>query len=298
MGQSQHKMSMANKRRYIYQQIINITPDSFSDGGEINSPLFLLNRIETAFNSGIRFFDFGAQSTAPSSKKIQYVDEIDRFDEFFIPLLKNPKMIALIKESFISIDSYRSETIKYLLNKFTKFQVFPKKLFWNDVSGIVDQETIHFLSLNKDYKLILCHNLVNDRASSPEHYKMTLPLEGKAFLDEVINYFSLRLEAIPHHLRSQVVIDPAFGFSKNNAQNMFLFKNLSHFTSAFTGDQEFLIGISRKKFLRHFSGISMDELSALDDYQDDLFDQYLPLLCDATGYLRCHRCSLGKNYLA
>lgn len=284
-------------RNYVYQQIINITPDSFSDGGEVNSPLFLFNKIIAHYENGIRFFDFGAQSTAPTSKPIEFLEEKNRFEKFFIPILKNIEMIKILNNSMLSFDSFRPETMEFLLTSLSNCHLKPISIYWNDVSGCVDEKTLKFLSISKKHKLILCHNLANQRENSADHFRYLSTNQGDDFLTEIIEYFQRRLSLIPSTLHHQVVIDPAFGFSKDDSQNIFLLKNLKNFVSSFSCSQEFLIGISRKRFLRHLSGHSINDLELLDNYQDRLFDEFLPNNQSALGYLRCHRCLIGKNYL-
>jgi dihydropteroate synthase len=280
--------------RHRWQQILNITPDSFSDGGESYSSLDLLHNFLSAYHSGVRCFDFGAQSTAPSSLNISGQQERKRYSNSFFPFIQNICDQSIIKNCKFSFDTFRGETIRFILEYLNDTKQSPMALFWNDISGVVDDDTHRFLNGFPHRYLVLCHNMVNDREASASHYEHQSSLNNDNFIDYLIEYFKTRLSLISDELHSQIIIDPCFGFSKSYEQNLFLLKNIDRFVRGVGIGHYYLFGISRKRFVRQLSGFSMNQLEGLDDFQDNLLSTYIFTQCVAPSFIRAHRCSVGK----
>ena len=170
----------------------------------------------------------------------------------------------------------------------------PKEVYWNDVSGVVDDSSIRFLESEDNVKLVLCHNITNDREGTSGHFNLSLKEEGHEFLDQVATFFNDRISKIPPHLHNKVIIDPCFGFSKNFSQNKFLFENLKY-----VFDQlnfcEALIGVSRKRFLRQMSGLNIEQKEELDLYQREVLRRVLPVREEITHIIRSHSDPLVRN---
>ena len=208
--------------------VINITPNSFSDGGNFNNPNNFFKHANYLIDNGVDILDLGAESSAPMNKAITINEEISRFDKNVLPVLDQlPNKIQ------ISIDTYKIETIQYLLSKpcFEKYYN-DELLIWNDVSG----QTHDIKALMNKYpklKYIHCHNLVDDRSKTLDHMDYSnSELSLKSFFN-----------GSPH------LLDPCFGFSKTRQQNFELWKRLSGLISTFH-ENTWVIGISRKSFLR------------------------------------------------
>lgn len=278
----------------IWQKIINITPDSFSDGGVCFSSQALIDNFIDSYKQGVRNFDFGAQSTAPSSKSISFDEEISRFESCFIPFINNSKVLAASSDCTFSFDTFRPATINFLIDVLSSNRVRPKELYWNDVSGVIDDSSIKFLENDDNVKLVLCHNITNGREVTSDHYKYQLAEEGFNFLDQVVSFFRDRLSKIPSYLHNKVIIDPCFGFSKNFSQNKFLFDNLSYVFDRLNGHTA-LIGISRKRFVREISGLSIDQKEELDLYQKRMLRRALPISEEITHIIRSHSNPFSKK---
>ena len=273
---------------HYWQAIINLTPDSFSDGG-LNFKLDdILKNIISLHNQGVRYFDLGAQSTAPNATVITLDEEIFRFKNLFIPLLKLKEFNSIFIDSVFSFDTYRYETIEFLISELSKVELWPKEFIWNDVSGVVDEFTLKFLEIKKPVSLVLCHNLMNKRNNTPNHFTTSLPLNNKEFLNNLIDFFREKLSLVPSSLHHKIIIDPCFGFSKNTEQNIYLLNHLSEFFLSFPKIEYGLIGISRKKFLRQLSGLEISQLDQLDALQKGVFQSVLPKLLSKNLLLRSH----------
>ena len=219
--------------------VINLTPNSFSDGGELSSLLALQNRIQSY--GPIHALDVGAESTAPKNASISWEEEWARIE----PYLGYLKSLDVL----ISIDTYHPETI---------FKVAPhfKELIWNDVSGKFDHHVDKFLKMNPRHQYVLCHNLAPSRESAGTHIDYISSAKNTFFLEELVSFFK------PNRY-PQVIFDPCLGFSKTYEQNWFI---LDHFETLqrICGHSRWMIGISRKTFLRKRFDLDISQKNELD----------------------------------
>ncbi len=209
--------------------VLNLTPDSFSDGGKFNKNNKGSNYALKMFESGANIIDIGGESTRPGSKAINNKLEWKRIEKF----IKSAN-----KKIPISLDTRKSDVMK----KGIKYGV---KII-NDVSGLnYDIKTINVL---KKYKIsfVLQHSQgIPENMQNKPYYKNEL-LDIYDFFDEKIK--SLRLIGIKHN---NIIIDPGIGFGKNLKHNMNLISNISIFHSL---GLPILVGNSRKKFIKEISG--------------------------------------------
>ena len=209
--------------------VLNLTPDSFSDGGKFNKNNKGSNYALKMFESGANIIDIGGESTRPGSKAINNKLEWKRIEKF----IKSAN-----KKIPISLDTRKSDIMK----KGIKYGV---KII-NDVSGLnYDIKTINVL---KKYKIsfVLQHSQgIPENMQNKPYYKNEL-LDIYDFFDEKIK--SLRLIGIKHN---NIIIDPGIGFGKNLKHNMNLISNISIFHSL---GLPILVGNSRKRFIKEISG--------------------------------------------
>ena len=208
--------------------VLNITPDSFSDGGNFNKNDLARKRLNYLFESGSSLVDIGGESTRPGAKAISSKVEWNRVKY----ILKK-----IDKKKIISLDTRKSD----IMEKGIKLGV---KLI-NDVSGLnYDKNSINIL---KKYKtpFVLQHSLGNpDVMQKNPKYKNVL-------LD-IYDYFDLKIKqlrdiGINHN---NIILDPGIGFGKNLKHNMKILKNISIYHSF---GLPILLGISRKKFIKELS---------------------------------------------
>ncbi len=213
----------------IIMGILNVTPDSFSDGGKYNKIYFAEKKLKSLFKSGADVVDIGGESTRPGSKPISSKIEWNRVKN----ILKK-----INRKNFISLDTRKSDIMK----KGIKLGV---KLI-NDVSGFnYDLNTVNVL---KKYKIpfVLQHSLRNpDVMQNNPKYKNVL-LDIYDFFEKKIKF--LRSIGINHN---NIFLDPGIGFGKNLKHNMTLIKNISIYHSL---GFPILAGVSRKKFIKEVSG--------------------------------------------
>jgi dihydropteroate synthase len=222
-------------KRYQAMGVLNVTPNSFSDGALYTNEDALITQFNH-LNSFCEIIDIGAESTAPMNNAIDAGEELARFEESFECLIHQAPPKA------ISLDTYKPEVFYEVYLWLKKY--WPKtKVIWNDVSGKVDDECLSLLKECPDISYVLCHNLAPQRHLTNSHMDYTLGQFN--IMPEVIEYFKERVHSIENHL----ILDLCFGFSKSREQNYRLLSHLHHFLNEFS-DYEHLIGISRKSFLR------------------------------------------------
>jgi len=209
--------------------VLNITPDSFSDGGKFNSKKKGKNHAIKMFSSGANIIDVGGESTRPGSDEINEKTEWSRVEKI---IRSTSKKIPL------SLDTRKS----YVMERGIKCGV---KLI-NDVSGLrYDNKTISIL---KKYKIpfVIQHSQGTPKnMQNNPNYKNEL-LEIYDFFENKIKF--LRSIGIKHN---NIIIDPGIGFGKNLKHNMNLISNISIFHSL---GFPILVGNSRKRFIKDISG--------------------------------------------
>ena len=207
--------------------VINLTPDSFSDGGDLNSSNKVLNQVENFLSNGVDVIDLGAQSTRPGAEEVGSKTEIKRL----IPFLK------LIKSEYpnvlMSIDTFNSEVA---------YEALINGANWiNDVTGgRRDREILDVVSKFK-CPFVITHS----RGNSQNMNKLTkydnLLNEVKSSLDSLIK------NALDKNISIRnIIVDPGIGFSKDINQNLEILKNLDVFKNL---NLPILIGASRKRFI-------------------------------------------------
>ena len=210
--------------------VLNLTPDSFSDGGKFNSKKKGINHAIDLINSGANLIDVGGESTRPGSKVIKENLEWQRIEKILKSLIK--------KKIPISLDTRKSRIMIKGIDLGVKLI--------NDVSGLeFDTETLNIL---KKYKVPF---VIQHSQGTPENMQKN-PRYKNELLD-IYDFFEkkiklLRLKGIKHN---KIILDPGIGFGKNLKHNMSLIRNISVFHSL---GFPILVGNSRKRFIKELSG--------------------------------------------
>ena len=226
------------KRPYI-MGILNVTPDSFSDGGEYNTIEKALKHYKEMIEQGADIIDIGGESTRPYSNKISPEEEIQRV----IPVIKEIRKYD--KETIISIDTRNAQTAKEAINSGADII--------NDVSAMEWDNDM--LPLIKELK---CPVILNHSSAAPD--TMQDNTQYMDVVDDIYDYFQKKLDILYENgiEKSQVIIDPGIGFGKTTRQNYEIIKRLQEFK---TLDCPILVGHSRKNFLKE---------TILSDIREDL----------------------------
>jgi dihydropteroate synthase len=209
--------------------VLNLTPDSFSDGGKFNKKKAGIIHAKNLFKLGADIVDVGGESTRPGSKPVSERTEWNRIEKI---------IIKINKKIPLSIDTRKSE----IMNKGIDIGI---KLI-NDVSGLsFDPKTVEVLKKNKTPFVIQHSQGIPAEMQKNPIYNNEL-LDIYDFFENKIKF--LRSKGIKH---SNIMIDPGIGFGKNLKHNMNLIRGISIFhTLGFP----ILLGLSRKKFIKELSG--------------------------------------------
>ena len=203
--------------------ILNVTPDSFSDGGKFSSLESALAHAQEMISEGASVIDIGAESTRPQATPISAEEEWSRLEKIL------PAVVALAKPQGIqtSIDSYHFETIQ-------KAQEIGVEII-NDVSGLIDKKIVEFVAA-KNISVILMHNLA---IHANQHLSIT---------QEILAWASIKISALEKKnvRKSQLIFDPGIGFAKNAEQSIRILKNIDAYRIL---GLPIYIGHSKKSFL-------------------------------------------------
>jgi len=209
--------------------ILNLTPDSFSDGGKFNSKKKGISHAINLINSGANLIDVGGESTRPGSKVIKENLEWQRINKILKSLIK--------KKIPISLDTRKSQIMIKGINLGVKLI--------NDISGLeFDSQTLDTL---KKYNVPF---VIQHSQGTPENMQKN-PRYKNELLD-IYDFFEkkiklLRSKGVKH---DKIILDPGIGFGKNLKHNMSLIRNISIFHSL---GFPILVGNSRKRFIKELS---------------------------------------------
>jgi len=209
--------------------VLNLTPDSFSDGGKFNKKKAGVKHALDLFNFGADIIDVGGESTRPGSKPVSEKEEWRRIEKF---------IRIMSKKIPLSLDTRKAN----IMNKGIKVGI---KLI-NDVSGLShDSKTIDVLKKNRSPFVIQHSQGTPENMQNNPKYDDEL-LDIYDFFEAKIKF--LRSKGIKHN---NIIVDPGIGFGKNLKHNMNLIRSVSIFhTLGFP----ILLGLSRKKFIKDLSG--------------------------------------------
>ena len=210
--------------------VINLTPDSFSDGGKYNNNKDAIKRVKHFIEKGSSIIDIGGESTRPGSKDVNEKIEWKRIKE----VLRKIKKF----KNVISIDTRKST----LMKKSIKCGAH----IINDVSGLRhDPNTLKILK-NKKTPFIIHHIQGNPQTMQIKPSYKNVMLDIYDFFEKKI--LELRANGIDH---KNIILDPGIGFGKRLKHNITLLRNISIFHSL---GFPIMIGTSRKRFIKDISG--------------------------------------------
>ena len=212
--------------RSLLMGTINVTPDSFSDGGRFLQADQAIKQGELLASEGADILDVGGESTRPFSDSVDIEEELRRIIPVVGELAKRTSLP-------ISIDTCKGQVARAALDA--------GATIINDISGLrFDPEMVQ-LAATSQVPLILMHMQGSPRTMQLEPHYGSLLSEIIGFLEERIQY---ACEAGVS--RDQIIIDPGIGFGKNVKHNLLLIKHLDAFA---TLGQPILLGTSRKSFI-------------------------------------------------
>ena len=219
----------------ILMGILNMTPDSFSDGGKYNKTGLAYTRIKKMVKLGCSIIDIGGESTRPGSKEVNEIIEWKRVSGILKKIRRH--------KYFVSLDTRKSTVMK----KGIKNNI----CMINDISGLnYDLNTINILKKSK-IPFVIHHSkgLPKNMQIKPKYKNIILDIYD--FFEERIKY--IRSNGINHN---NIILDPGIGFGKDLKHNITLMRNISIFHSL---GFPIMLGSSRKRFIKDLSGVNDSE---------------------------------------
>ena len=238
--------------------ILNLTPDSFSDGGKFNSEKNALKQAENLLENGATFIDIGAQSTRPNAEYLNADEEIRRIGN----------VISLIKkefpESLISLDTFYADVVKFGFDEGIDLV--------NDISaGQFDSELLDVVS-KTGLPYILMH-------INPSYKSMHEKIKFDDIILSINRFFSEKLLELNNFGIKDIILDPGFGFGKTIEDQ---YKMIDEFEYIGFGKYPVLAGISKKSFIYKPLGKQANEV------EKETLDLHLKLIEKGAKIIRLH----------
>ena len=247
--------------------ILNLTPDSFSDGGKFNNEKSALLQVEKMLKDGADFIDIGAQSTRPNAEFLSAEEEIRRIGN----------VISLIKKEFpealISIDTFYADVVKFGYNEGMDVV--------NDISGGYFDENLLKTVAETKLPYILMHSNTSYATMHEKIHYEDITMSVNYYFSEKIN----QLQKLGIH---DIILDPGFGFGKTIEDQYKMIDEIEHI-----GFEKFplLIGISRKSFIYKPFGKLPTEIN------EETQNLHRKVLEKGAKILRVHDVAETKNLL-
>ena len=226
-----HLLGLIASGNPLIMGILNVTPDSFSDGGRHNDLSSALNRAQAMCNEGAEIIDIGGESTRPGAEPVDADSQLSRV----IPVIQ-----GLCSQSFfgmprvISIDTTRSEVAAAAVTAGASLV--------NDVSAGTDDPRMFQVVARLDVPIVLMHRLGSSKTMQDNPNYMNV-------VEEVIDFLRLRAEcALAEGIsKNNIVVDPGIGFGKTRLHNLQLISHLHRLVTEL--GYPVLLGASRKRFM-------------------------------------------------
>jgi dihydropteroate synthase len=259
-----HDREIELHKRSVIMAIVNVTPDSFSDGGRYQTVDRAVEHALQAVADGAEILDIGGESTRPDAASVSPAEEQARV----LPVIE---ALSRRTEALISIDTYREETARLAIGAGAHIV--------NDVFGLQKEPAIAALSAETGAGLCIMH-------TGRDRQKLADIIEDQVFfLDR-----SLEIASAAGVLRERIVLDPGFGFAKEtpreNLELMARFEELHHF------GLPLLAGTSRKRFLGAVTGREPAERDAATAATSAL------LRIQGAAVFRVHNVAINRDALA
>jgi len=214
----------------VVMGILNVTEDSFFDGGKYLSETAVLKRVEQILDEGGTIVDLGAVSTKPNATT--EVNEVLEFETIY----KYVKLITShFPEAHISVDTFRA--------KVAEMAILEGAAMINDVSGGADENMFYVVGKHK-VPYVLTHNIRNN------------PLQTKELIPNILSFFGNNIEKLISSSVNDIIIDLGFGFGKTLEQNYYLLRHLKAFSMI---NHPMLVGISRKSMIQKALDVTSSE---------------------------------------
>lgn len=213
--------------------ILNVTPDSFSDGGQFIAPDQAIDHFETLLSDGATIIDIGAESTRPGASEVEDEEEWSRLEPILSYAVKTRKI------SRVSIDTRKFSVMERAVKQGASMI--------NIVGPLPDTALLgRLFRLNPNLSYIACH-----MHGTPQTMQLN-PLGPASAVKRVMSYFDSSIDELidAGFKKENIFLDPGIGFGKTDAANIQLLKSIT----TFARDYRLALGVSRKGFISRLLG--------------------------------------------
>ena len=226
-------MKLKNDEKTLIMGILNITPDSFSDGGKFLLPEDAKIQAEKLIAAGADIIDIGAESTRPGFTPVSVEEEISRLERI-LPAVAELKIP-------VSVDTYKAEVARYALK--SGAQII------NDIQGLqFDGGNMAKVAAEFDAPVIVMHNRTKNFVPSED------------IVGEIKNYFRRSIEIAEKAgcNTSKMIFDPGIGFGKTQEENLEILRRIGELKILGGEKIPLLLGASRKSFIGYAIGLDVE----------------------------------------
>ncbi|MBS3740595.1 MAG: dihydropteroate synthase [Candidatus Cloacimonetes bacterium] len=224
-------------KQTLIMGILNVTPDSFFDGGKYEKLDRAKKRIDKMVSEGAHIIDIGGESTRPFAEKVSMDEELNRV----IPVIKAAKERCDLP---VSIDTYKAEVAKEALDAGADIV--------NDISGLrFDENMAEVVAAYDDVPIIIMHI-----QGTPRNMQKNPSYED--VIEDIYSYFQDRIKFARQYgvKEENIILDPGIGFGKTLEHNVEIINRISEFHSL---GRPILLGCSNKSYLENILGVEKEE---------------------------------------
>lgn len=227
--------TLLNLEKPVVMGVLNVTPDSFYDGGKYNNIAQAVLQAERMLQEGAAIIDVGGMSSKPGNEIISTQEELRRV----LPVIQ--AILEKYPDTVISIDTLNAEVAAQAIAKGASIV--------NDITaGNYDEEMLSTVAALQVPFIAMHIKGLPVNMMQQTYYK--------DLVVEIFDYFAERIYACKQHGIADVIIDPGFGFSKIMEQNYELLRNLESFKAL---GKPILVGVSRKNMIKALLGVTGEE---------------------------------------
>lgn len=254
-------------RNFYLMAVLNITPDSFSDGGKYINTESAVKRAKEMIDEGADIIDIGGESTRPGAQSVDEEEELRRV----IPVISRIREFSDIP---ISVDTYKS--------KVARDAIMSGADIVNDISGLKFDDKMISVVKEFDVPVVVMHikGTPKDMQKNPQYSDL---------MREILEYFEERMKTLRESGIEKVIIDPGIGFGKRYEDNLKILNNLNEFT---VFGLPVLVGSSRKSFI----GTALSGRDVSDRLYGSLAASAIALL-NGASVLRVHDVKPHKDLI-
>jgi len=219
--------------------ILNVTPDSFYDGGRFQNEKEISSQVKKMIDEGAHIIDVGGSSSRPGSNPVTAAEEISRLSVALSAIRKD------FPDIILSVDTHTAKVAEHVINEFHVDMI-------NDISaGELDDQMFETIA-----KFRVPYIIMHMKGTPSTMQTLT---QYDNILREIIDYFSVKVDRLEKLGVTDIIIDPGFGFSKTLEQNYYLLSQLHLFRML---EKPVLAGLSRKSMI--YNALDIEPAEALN----------------------------------